>query len=75
MLVKLILWKLKIKLLKPILLCFAAQVKVTNLETDTFTIFKNNLDTANHLQIGESTLRRYKKLGKILLSKYEITYA
>jgi len=48
-------------------------VKVTNIETNKVRIFKNNLNAAKHFKIGESTLRRYKKEGKILLEKYVVT--
>lgn len=46
-----------------------------NILTNEFKIFKNNLDAAKYLEIGESTLRRYKKKTKILNGKYIITNA
>src|SRR6266849_4907080 len=50
-------------------------VKVTNIKTNTEVLFVNNLEAAQFLKVGESTLRRYKKEGKILLKKYLITNA
>jgi group I intron endonuclease len=50
-------------------------IKVTNVETNNVKIFKNNSEAAKHLKVGESTLRRYKKKGKILLKKYLIINA
>jgi len=47
--------------------------EVTNIQTNDVMIFKNNLEAAKNLNIGESTLRRYKKDKKILLEKYIIT--
>jgi len=48
-------------------------VKVTDIETNTDKLFLSNVDAANYLDIGESTLRRYKKTGKLFKDKYYIT--
>jgi group I intron endonuclease len=48
-------------------------VKVTDVDTGTYKIFRGNAQAAKYLNIGESTLRRYKKLGKFLNGKYLIS--
>jgi hypothetical protein len=48
-------------------------VKVTDIETDTYKTFRGNAQAAKYLNVGESTLRRYKKLGKLLKGKYLIS--
>jgi hypothetical protein len=50
-------------------------VKITDIETNTEKIFVGNIKAAKYLGIGESTLRRYKKKGKIFQGKYLITNA
>ena len=48
-------------------------VKVTNIETGVERTFIGNRLAAKYLNIGESTLRRYKKLGKLVSNKYLIS--
>lgn len=48
-------------------------VKITDIQTNTIIIFKGNIKAAKYLNIGESTLRRYKQTGKIFKDKYIIT--
>lgn len=50
-------------------------VKIINIETNTEKYFSSNIEAAKYLGIGISTLRRYKKEGKILYIKYIITNA
>jgi len=46
-----------------------------NIETDTEKYFSNSKKAAQYLGISVSTLRKYKKEGKILYRKYLITNA
>jgi predicted site-specific integrase-resolvase len=46
-----------------------------NIETNTEKYYPNNMEAAKYLEIGVSTLRKYKKEGKILYRKYIITNA
>lgn len=39
----------------------------------TYKTFRGNAQAAKYLKVGESTLRRYKKLGKLLNGKYLIS--
>ena len=48
-------------------------VKITDIEANTVKLFAGNIKAAKYLGIGESTLRRYKKKGKIFKGKYLIT--
>ena len=48
-------------------------VKVTDVKTGISKTFRGNAQAAKYLNIGESTLRRYKKLGKLLNGKYSIS--
>jgi group I intron endonuclease len=48
-------------------------VKIINIKTGTEKIFLGNIQAAKYLKIGESTLRRYKKSGKLLGDKYLIS--
>jgi len=48
-------------------------IKIMNIETKTEKYFTSNIEAAKYLGIGISTLRRYKKEGKILYKKYLIT--
>ena len=48
-------------------------IKIMNIETKTEKYFSSNIEAAKYLGIGISTLRRYKKEGKILYKKYLIT--
>jgi group I intron endonuclease len=48
-------------------------VKIMNIETNTEKYFLNNVEAAKYLEINVSTLRKYKKEGKILYRKYIIT--
>ena len=48
-------------------------IKIINIETNTEKCFPNNTEAAKFLEIGVSTLRKYKKEGKILYRKYIIT--
>jgi hypothetical protein len=50
-------------------------VKIMNIETNTEKYFLSNIEAARYLGIGVSTLRRYKKEGKILYRKYIIMNA
>jgi NUMOD3 motif-containing protein len=50
-------------------------VKITDIEANTVKLFAGNIKAAKYLGIGESTLRRYKKEGKIFNGKYLITNA
>lgn len=50
-------------------------VKIINIETNTDKYFSSNIEAAKYLEIGVSTLRKYKKEGKILHRKYLITNA
>lgn len=50
-------------------------IKIINIETNTEKYFSNNAEAAKYLEIGESTLRRYKKKGKLLYRKYLIINA
>jgi group I intron endonuclease len=47
-------------------------VKVIDINTNTTKVFKGNLEAAKFLDMGESTLRRYKKRGKLYKNKYLI---
>ena len=47
-------------------------VKIMNIVTNTEKYFSNNKEAAKYLGIGVSTLRKYKKEGKILYRKYLI---
>ena len=48
-------------------------IKIINIETKTEKYFSSNIEAAKYLGIGISTLRKYKKEGKILYRKYLIT--
>ena len=48
-------------------------IKITDIEANTEKIFVGNIKAAKYLGISESTLRRYKKKGKIFQGKYLIT--
>lgn len=48
-------------------------VKITNIKTGKEKIIKGNLQAAKYLNMGESTLRRYKKESKIWKGLYLIT--
>lgn len=48
-------------------------IKVTDIVTGFDKIFVGNLQAAKYLNIGESTLRRYKKLKKHLNGRYLIS--
>lgn len=50
-------------------------VKIIDIKTNTEKIFVGNIKAAKYLAIGESTLRRYKKKGKLFQGKYLITNA
>ena len=47
-------------------------VKILDVSTDIVKTFRGNLEAANYLDMGESTLRRYKKKGKLFKNKYLI---
>jgi hypothetical protein len=47
-------------------------IKVIDITTNIIKIFIGNKEAANFLDIGESTLRRYKKIGKLYKNKYLI---
>jgi hypothetical protein len=48
-------------------------VKITNIKTGKMIIINGNFPAAKYLNIGESTLRRYKKEGKLLNGIYLIS--
>jgi group I intron endonuclease len=48
-------------------------VKVTDVKMGTYKTFRGNAQAAKYLKIGEFTLRRYKRLGKLLNGKYLIS--
>lgn len=48
-------------------------VKVLNVETGCHNTFLGNKEAAKYLNIGISTLRRYKKLNKLIKGKYLIS--
>lgn len=48
-------------------------VKIMDIKTGTYKTFRGNAQAAKYLNIGEYTLRRYKKLGKFLKGKYLIS--
>jgi group I intron endonuclease len=48
-------------------------VKITDIETGLEKTFNGNSQAAKYLNIGESTLRRYKKNGKLYSGKYLIS--
>jgi group I intron endonuclease len=47
-------------------------IKVIDTNTNTIKVFRGNLEAANYLDMGESTLRRYKRSGKLFKSRYYI---
>jgi hypothetical protein len=47
-------------------------VKITNIQTNEILSFKGNEEASKYLNIGESTLRRYKKSSTLYLDKYLI---
>lgn len=48
-------------------------IKITDLELNVDKIFLGNKQAADYLSIGTSTLRRYKKLNKLLKNRYLIS--
>ena len=48
-------------------------VRVLNVETGCSNTFLGNKEAAKYLNIGTSTLRRYKKLNKLIKDKYLIS--
>ena len=49
-----------------------SSIKVIDITTNSTKIFRGNLEAAKFLDMGESTLRRYKKRGKLYKNKYLI---
>jgi group I intron endonuclease len=47
-------------------------IKIIDITTNTINIFRGNKEAANFLDMGESTLRRYKKRGKLYKNTYLI---
>lgn len=48
------------------------KVKITDLQTKQISLFKGNVEASNFLNIGESTLRRYKNTKTLYLDRYLI---
>lgn len=48
------------------------KVKIPDLQTKPISLFKGNVEASNFLNIGESTLRRYKNTKTLYLDRYLI---
>ncbi len=48
-------------------------VKITDIEIGIDKILVGNVQAAKYLNIGESTLRRYKKPNKLIKGKYLVS--